>query len=587
MATDDRQEYRFERLTQENSIRVLYLFPGERDDPLSGRLFPTTLEAVSNNLVSYEALSYEWGSPNKTCPFRLGTGRTIWITESLHDALRDLRYDRKSNKLRAIWADGICINQGDTQEVEQQVAIMGEVYRKAVRVVTYTGPERDGSSMAIEFARYLFNYAISRRGENSDPRLHSTDQLEELGLPPISDPRWPALRTLLLRGWASRCWCAHEFLLNRNLILMAGRVELHEWNLLPNIVELVFARRLPIYLLPGPVVDPYGLAECLANLNQMREWIWVDERPFDLGTLLQFSHSFRATNPRDKVYSILGLAHDRQDFSLRIDYDRPVASLYTKVASRIFYKTQNLSLLDDVLFPKSVPELPSWVPDWSTCEYGYAGVAEDEIYSAAGSTFCKIRVHPSENRLEVAGSLVARLTNISSPILPHYRRTDPVDTPARQRWLKEQQEFVNQLGSYPTGEDPTDVLWRTLLGNLTAHHQVAGNNYRAYYDAHFRLGHDSSAKERRSAMTFIDSVRRKSRSRRLAALSSRHLGAVPLVAREGDYICMFHGARQLFVVREAAQRGQFEFVGSAYVHGLMDGEVLDASWYREEMISLV
>lgn len=203
MTTTDGQEYQFEPLTRENSIRVLYLSPGERDDPLSGRLFHTTLEAVSRHLVSYEALSYEWGSPNKICPFRLHTGHTIWITESLHDALRDLRLDYRSNQLRAIWADGICINQGDNQEVEQQVGIMGEVYRKATRVVTYTGPERDGSSMAIEFARYLYHYATSRRGEKSDPRLHSTDQLEELGLPPISDPRWPALRTLLLRGWVS------------------------------------------------------------------------------------------------------------------------------------------------------------------------------------------------------------------------------------------------------------------------------------------------------------------------------------------------------------------------------------------------
>lgn len=368
---------------------------------------------------------------------------------------------------------------------------------------------------------------------------------------------------------------------------MVGRVELHEWNLLPDIVELVFARQLPIYLLPGPVIDPHGLAECLVNLSQMRESIWIDERSFELGTLLQFLHSFRASNPRDKIYSVLGLAHDRQDFSLRIDYDRPIRNLYTEVASRIFDKSQNLFLLDDVLFPKSVPELPSWVPDWSTCEYGYVGVARDRIYSAAGSTICKIRVHPSENRLEVAGSIVARISSISSPILPHYRRTDLNDTPERKRWLEEQQEFVNQLEPYPTGEDPTDVLWRTLIGNLTPHHKPAGDDYRAYFDAHVRLGNHSSDREKKRAMAFIDAVRRKSRSRRLAALSSRHLGAVPVVAKEGDYICVFHGARQLFVIREADQRGQFEFVGSAYIHGLMHGEVLDGWWYREEMISLV
>ncbi|KAK3989404.1 heterokaryon incompatibility protein-domain-containing protein, partial [Cladorrhinum sp. PSN332] len=579
------RNFQFEPLAQPNAIRILYLSPGHQNDALSGHIRHTTLGTQPAPNISYEALSYEWGSPDKTQIVQLNNDTVIRITQSLADALRDLRPEPSAQQPRAIWADGICINQADTHEIEQQVAIMGDIYRKASRVVTYTGPENEGSSIALEFAQYLDDYAISKPGA-PDPRLHSTDHLEDLGLPPISDPRWPALRALLLRGWASRCWCAHEFLLNEKLIMMCGRKELHTWDLLPNVVELVFGRQLPVYLLPGPVEDPYSLAECLANLGQIRELIWIDGLKFDLATLLQFSHPFRASNPRDKVYSILGLAYDREQFELRVDYERPVVDLYTEVASRIFSKSQDLELLNDVIYPKSIAGLPSWVPDWSTWVYGSQSVAYDEIYAPAGQTSCKIRVHPGEARLDVAGCLVGSISNVGSPILPHYRRAHQDDIADRNRWLREQIEFARRLDPYPNGDDMIDVLWRSLIGNLTFSQARAQDNYREYFDAHWNLGEDSSDKQKDMAREFIDAVRRKSRTRRLASIATGHLGAVPEVAKEGDFICVFSGTRHLFVVRETGQDGKFEFVGSAYVHGLMDGELVRAGGYEEMIISL-
>ncbi|KAK4169828.1 heterokaryon incompatibility protein-domain-containing protein [Cladorrhinum sp. PSN259] len=577
MATPD---YQYQPLAQPKAIRILYLSPGHRDARLSGRIQEST---VDNAHAPYEALSYEWGSPDKTHLFHFDNNTVIRITKTLHDALTDLRPEPSAWGLRAIWADAICINQADTKEVEQQVAIMGDIYRHASRVVTYIGPEQDASSTSVEFARYLYKYAISKTSA-PDPRLHSIDHLEELGLPPITDPRWPALRALLLKGWASRCWCAHEFLLNENLIMMCGRVELREWNLLAGIVELVFARQLPIYLLPGPVEDPYSLAECLANLAQVRELIWIDGEKFDLASLLQFSHPFRASNPRDKVYSLLGLAYDREELGLKIDYKRPVADLYTDVASRIFLQSQDLMLLDDIIYPKSVEGLPSWAPDWSTWVYGSQGVSYDETYSAGGSTTCKIRFDPGEGRLDIAGWLVGSISTISSPILPHYRRAHPDDIVERRRWLLEQNEFVGQLDPYPTREDITDVLWKTMVGNLTFDQTPANANYRPYFDAHCKLNIDSSDEELAMAREFIDSVRRKSRTRRLATIATGHLAAVPEVAKEGDFICVFSGARHLFVIRDTGRDGNFEFVGSAYVHGLMHGE---AAGLEERIISLV
>ena len=66
---------------------------------------------------------------------------------------------------------------------------MGEIYSTASRVITYIGPERDRSGLAIEFARQL--------RDRAEPGMDSSS------LPPLSDHRWPALRSLLLRSWVS------------------------------------------------------------------------------------------------------------------------------------------------------------------------------------------------------------------------------------------------------------------------------------------------------------------------------------------------------------------------------------------------
>ncbi|KAK4222709.1 hypothetical protein QBC38DRAFT_489154, partial [Podospora fimiseda] len=92
---------------ESNSIRILYLFPGQNEDVFLGHIQHVTLTANT----FYEALSYEWGSPEKTHLLQVENDSVIRITESLHHALRDLRPENSEQQPRAIWADGISINQ--------------------------------------------------------------------------------------------------------------------------------------------------------------------------------------------------------------------------------------------------------------------------------------------------------------------------------------------------------------------------------------------------------------------------------------------------------------------------------------------
>ncbi|KAK0726897.1 hypothetical protein B0T26DRAFT_671639 [Lasiosphaeria miniovina] len=74
----------------------------------------------------------------------------------------------------------------------------------------------------------------------------------------------------------------------------------------------------------------------------------------------------------------------------------------------------------------------------------------------------------------------------------------------------------------------------------------------ALYEAHLGLSGDSLDKEKDMARQFIDAVRRKSRYRRLATTTGKHLGSVPESAAVGDWVVMVNGSRSLFVVRPEA-----------------------------------
>jgi hypothetical protein len=277
-------------------------------------------------------------------------------------------------------------------------------------------------------------------------------------------------------------------------MLMCGRVEIPDWDLLPRIVQLVFSRALPVVLLPGPVGDPLALAECLSTLSQMRHEITEDRGKFNLLSLLQASHAFQASDPKDKVYSLLGLAIDRDELGLSVDYTCSAEELYIKTAGRILEKTLDITILYHNLDNKTF-KLPSWVPDWSTWRYGTLGVVYDGHYSASGSTTTALRVHTLEDRLELTGCLVDQITQLRSPIGPHYRRSHASDVAGRNRWLKEQEVFIQSLEPYPDGSDMTEVLWKTLIGNLTFSKTAARKDYKTFFDAHIRNNENSPAFE--------------------------------------------------------------------------------------------
>ena len=63
-------------------------------------------------------------------------------------------------------------------------------------------------------------------------------------------------------------------------------------------------------------------------------------------------------------------------------------------------------------------------------------------------------------------------------------------------------------------------------------------------------------------------------NRRPFLSTSGYVGLLPVHSKPGDLICIIFGAIVPFVLRKL-DNGQYELIGEAYVHGIMDGEYLE------------
>ncbi|KAF2870570.1 heterokaryon incompatibility protein-domain-containing protein, partial [Massariosphaeria phaeospora] len=125
------KRYHYQSLSKPTSIRLIELLPGGDKDMLSFEIHEVDL---SHN-PSYEALSYEWKDKSGTIPVRCHDRRLL-VTPNLKAALEKLRLKKKK---RTLWIDGICINQADVEERNQQVHLMTDIYRKAEKVLMWLG----------------------------------------------------------------------------------------------------------------------------------------------------------------------------------------------------------------------------------------------------------------------------------------------------------------------------------------------------------------------------------------------------------------------------------------------------------------
>ncbi|KAF4336685.1 hydrolase or acyltransferase (alpha beta hydrolase superfamily) [Fusarium beomiforme] len=146
-------------------IRLIEVLAQAPDMPLQ---LPLTVHQIAQNLDFY-AISYTWGNCGFTKKIMI-KGQPIMVTKNCCYALKQVneRYPSRSGEPTYIWIDSICINQNDNDEKSYQVAMMGNLYTKASKVLACVGPQQDNSQMirsTLDNVMTLSSDLYSRRAE--------------------------------------------------------------------------------------------------------------------------------------------------------------------------------------------------------------------------------------------------------------------------------------------------------------------------------------------------------------------------------------------------------------------------------------
>ena len=183
---------------------VLRITPGTGEEQISLMLREFDLHDKDSG---FGALSYVWGDHSLVLPVECN-GKTMWITESLHSALWQLRQEEHQGYF---WADAVCrlcTNQSDLEEKNQQVRRMVDIYKAADLVLVWLGEEGEEERVGYDFLCDIVktvNDAYERR--SSDRDYLDTNTL----LAMFSVDGCSAMMRLLNKPWFTRAWVVQEY----------------------------------------------------------------------------------------------------------------------------------------------------------------------------------------------------------------------------------------------------------------------------------------------------------------------------------------------------------------------------------------
>ena len=233
-------------------------------------------------------------------------------------------------------------------------------------------------------------------------RTRTTD-LSSAGLPHPQHPAWEAIKSLFSRPWFKRMWIIQEVVLSQDVVVILGRY-LISWKL---VLETAQAY-LKLDLLR--VTRPQDNTTFWKDFEQCTA-IFFGTLTFNgdfqcrsLIKLLSSSQHYYCSDPRDKVYALLGLANDQGLHQMvSVDYAKSVEAVYLECAKFLIRNGDGMEMLLHAGIPQKRKDtdlklsLPSWVPDWSASGPRYAG------YQAAGETQIDIKLEDGGNGLNAKG----------------------------------------------------------------------------------------------------------------------------------------------------------------------------------------
>ncbi|KAJ8106890.1 hypothetical protein OPT61_g9243 [Boeremia exigua] len=581
----------------DNSIRLLRICKGALSDPIEVAL---EFARLDDSIPEYEALSYVWGSSIRVSHIiHQTTQEPIPVTENLYDALKGLR---QTGQDRLIWVDALCINQADGNEKGAQVRKMNFVYTKATRVIVWLGPDEDDQANG---AFGMLCSLADVEGDHPHYETRSQDYAPHVPEPCVEIKKedfelWRKVMAFFCSTWFTRLWVLQEIALAEDAIFVWGDCSI-SWTYVGSAIKSIRKNESMSSLLHTRNLHNAFLMWHLSTIcrnagrdepkNGDNNLLKPRSGLISFLHLLDIIRSFEATDPRDKIYGLLGfptMLDDRNADSIVPDYSFSTGRIYTDVTCSYLVREKNLDILAWVLYDSSLPrakehidDLPTWVPNFNSAAtvFTLSNTNNGHQYSAGFSRPVSLGTCTGSHLLHLEGAVLDTISKIGHSVT--YVPIENVDQHLKplMQWYLDAGTSLRELTKILTGGRTK----RGLLSSPLQKEECEACLSKAVEDYGLdtsTLSTESSKSSPKGDSTWKGTIWRVITYRQPFVTKSGRIGLGPQGLKEGDAVAVLWGGQCPFVISEADSQ-QRMLKGQCYVEDWMDGDAV-AEFVREK-----
>ncbi|KAN0098890.1 Heterokaryon incompatibility protein (HET) domain containing protein [Hyaloscypha variabilis] len=562
------------------------------------------IETPLDKAPPFEAISYTWGPDAPSIPIKVD-GALILVTAPIDELLWNRRSIFTSH---VFWIDAICINQRDQEE-------------KSTRVIVWLGAPQSRKDTRI--VRKMI-----RALTGSESIVPTTAILENL----FSDEKdaFIAVGKLFSHSWFERIWIVQEVAAGKKVHVMYHGICI-EWEVLTAAAHRLghnteLKTRLLRYnhedLLKATAISAqkprHGTS---VNVLQLIHWPHLEflnniRHSTQIGTIVPLAFHLvatrvcKATDPRDKIFALLGIAEDGRKLPFTPNYKEDVDQVFLKTTAFVLSTKEWFMLLcmggrgydfwDGKERPELLDKLPSWVPVYDSDIAARRPPTTSSILSrdpAGKVTFCtsnekiiQLQVFAFD-KIEHLGptakayNSLDHIPSLDAPMDAWIHENSLADwyisarqlarqksSPYRSQELVDQQfwelcmnanEYIDAMGTVPTLYPPLSVEARRLFEYAFSSKEPESLKIPSTMEGLQEMAGMTMYLGRRFAFS--------TGGRAFCITATGHMSLVPPLAKNGDTIFYVRGGYIPMVFREKAPRvRRAELVGTCLVYGVQD-----------------
>jgi hypothetical protein len=383
-----------------------------------------------------------------------------------------------------IWIDNLSINQGDDMDKERQITKMSVIYSHASEVFAWLGP------------RVMHTFDQTGEAEFGVKFLCG-DERGELPTTALKHKEVQAVQAVVNRPYWKRCWIIQEICVAKKATILCGDNDADFTTFWENLRTLMGSPAFPYF---EPEVKEQ--LDCLGDFREQEHSKSRAPRMPLIEALLKSRRSL-ASQPRDKIFAILQLAHDSAKLVDTPNYSQEDAAICWRLAHQMIHLQGHVAILllarrDTTVsgrirlhssmtsMSNSGPQkrhsrirstdvrdvehliLPSWVPYWPKLDEPLPEWVIQSILWEAEERDPPATSH-AEQTLCLRGWLLEEIVSVSGvPGLPKHNAPDPnepLEESPKPRGLTARKSTTIEK-SFETPDDVFIKLRSTLLAPM-------------------------------------------------------------------------------------------------------------------------